>query len=98
LTNELLEKNAQALRDANKEVRTQMERGVFDIESIKRANDTLIATLNDSLKIANEGKKAREVAVVELQKAEQKLKEALLSIKAKEDNNTPKSIEKSIEE
>ena len=98
LTNELLQKNAQALRDANKEVRTQMERGVFDIESIKRANDTLIATLNDSLKIANEGKKAREVAVVELQKAEQKLKEALLSIKAKEDNNTPKSIEKSIEE
>ena len=49
LTNELLEKNAQGLRDANAEVRKQMERGVFDIKSIKIANETLIATLNDSL-------------------------------------------------
>ncbi len=93
LTNELLEKNAEGLREANSEVRTQMERGVFDIESIKKANDTLIATLNDSLKIADEGKKARSVAVEELQKAEQKLKEALISVKAKEDN-TPKAIKK----
>ncbi len=93
LTNELLERNAEGLREANREVRTQMERGVFDIESIKKANDTLIATLNDSLKIADEGKKARAVAVEELKKAEQKLKEALISVKAKEDNTTPKAIE-----
>ena len=93
LTNELLEKNAEGLREANREVRTQMERGVFDIESIKKANDTLIDTLNDSLKIADEGKKARAVAVEELQKAEQKLKEALISIKAKE-IDTIQSIKK----
>ncbi|MDQ7085686.1 MAG: toxic anion resistance protein [Sulfurovum sp.] len=59
LTNELLERNAQGLRDANFEIRTQMERGIFDIESIKKANDTFIATLDDSLRIAEEGKKAR---------------------------------------
>jgi len=83
LSNELLEKNAEGLREANREVREQMERGIFDIDSIKKANATLIETLNDSLKIANEGKKAREAAMVELQKTEQELKEALLSIKAK---------------
>ena len=85
LTNELLEKNAEGLRDANKEVRTQMERGVFDIESIKIANATLIETLNDSLKIAEEGKEARVKALVELDKTERELKEALLETKAKID-------------
>ncbi len=83
LSNELLEKNAEGLREANQEVRQQMERGIFDIESIKKANTTLIATLNDSLKIADDGKKARSAALVELQKTEQELKEALLSVKAK---------------
>jgi len=83
LTNELLEKNAEGLRDANREVRTQMERGVFDIESIKIANDTLIATLNDSLEIAEEGKQARVKALAELEKTEHELKTALLATKAK---------------
>ena len=83
LTNELLERNAQGLRDANSEVRTQMERGIFDISSIKKANETLIATLNDSLKIANEGKKARKEALVELDKSEKELKEALIAVKVK---------------
>ncbi len=83
LSNELLEKNAEGLREANQEVRQQMERGIFDIESIKKANATLIATLNDSLKIADEGKKARDAALIELQKTEHELKDALLSIKVK---------------
>ena len=83
LTNELLEKNAEGLREANAEVRTQMERGIFDIESIKKANDTFIATLDDSLRIAQEGKAARKDALIELQKTEKELKDALLSVKAK---------------
>ena len=83
LSNELLEKNAEGLREANREVREQMERGIFDIESIKKANATLIATLNDSLRIAEDGKKARSAALIELQKTEQELKDALLSVKAK---------------
>ena len=83
LTNELLEKNAEGLREANAEVRTQMERGIFDIESIKKANDTFIATLDDSLRIAQEGKVARKDALIELQKTEKELKDALLAVKAK---------------
>ncbi|MEA1954402.1 MAG: toxic anion resistance protein [Campylobacterota bacterium] len=83
LTNELLEKNAEGLREANIEVRTQMERGIFDIESIKKANETFIATLDDSLKIAQEGKAARADALVELHKTESDLKNALLAVKAK---------------
>ena len=83
LTNELLEKNAEGLRDANVQVRTQMERGIFDIESIKKANETFIATLDDSLKIAEEGKAARADALVELHKTEKDLKDALLAVKAR---------------
>ncbi len=83
LTNELLEKNAEGLREANAEVRKQMERGIFDIESIKKANETFIATLDDSLRIAQEGKTARASALIELQKTEKELKDALLAVKAK---------------
>ncbi len=93
LTNELLEKNAEGLREANKEVRTQMERGIFDIESIKIANDTLIATLNDSLEIAEEGKKSRIKALAELKKTEHKLKEALLSTKTKLETLPTQTVE-----
>ncbi|SFV54579.1 Tellurite resistance protein [hydrothermal vent metagenome] len=97
LTNELLEKNAEGLRDANREVRTQMERGVFDIESIKKANNTLIETLNDSLKIADAGKEARTKALIELEKTEHELKEALLATKSKMEvipNNTLDDLSK----
>ena len=92
LTNELLEKNAEGLREANQEVREQMERGVFDIESIKKANATLIATLNDSLKIADEGKAARAKALEELNKTERELKEALLATKAKMEASADETI------
>ncbi len=85
LTNDLLEQSAEGLREANKEVREQMERGVFDIDSIKKANQTLIDTLNDSIKIAQNGKEAREKAEVELESTEIALKEALLATKAKQE-------------
>jgi len=93
LTNELLEKNAEGLREANAEVRKQMERGIFDIESIKKANDTFIATLDDSLRIAEEGKAARAKALIELQKTEKDLKDALLAVKAKAEELPEKKVE-----
>ena len=93
LTNELLEKNAEGLREANREVRTQMERGLFDIESIKIANETLIATLNESLEIAQEGKKARVKALEELDKTEQELKAALLATKSKLESIPTQTVE-----
>jgi uncharacterized protein YaaN involved in tellurite resistance len=85
LTNELLEANAKNLQTANVEVRKQMERGIFDIESVRRANDTLIATINDSLRIADEGKVARAEAEIELKTLESELRQALISSKAKAD-------------
>ncbi len=93
LTNELLEKNAEGLREANVEIRTQMERGVFDIESIKVANQTLIDTLTDSLNIAEEGRNARAKALIELDKTEKELKEALLATKAKMESLPQETID-----
>ncbi len=83
LTNELLTKNAQNLNEANKIVRTEMERGVFDIEAVKKANDTLIATIEDSLRIADEGKAKRAAAEEELGKMEVALRDTLAASRGK---------------
>lgn len=83
LTNDMLASNAENLQIANRKVREQMERGVFDIEVVKLANQKLIETIDDSLRIAEEGKAKREMAVVELQKTEAQLRDALMSAKAR---------------
>ena len=85
LTNELLTANADNLRQANKAIRTEMERGVFDINAVKQANETLIATINESLAIADEGKRKRAEAEKELQNMEAELKATLASAKARGD-------------
>ena len=85
LTNELLTSNAKNLQDANKVVREEMERGVFDIESVKTANATLIATINESLAIADQGKANRAAAEIELVKMEHDLRDTLASAKARSD-------------
>jgi len=82
LTNELLESNAANLQVANREVRKQMERGVFDIESIKRANQYLIDTIQESLAIADEGKVMRAAAEKDLVSMEAELKKTLSAAKA----------------
>ena len=83
LTNELLTANAKNLRDANSVIRQEMERGVFDIEAVKEANANLIATINESLEIADEGKRKRAEAETDLQKMEQELKATLAAAKAR---------------
>ncbi|PVA06851.1 toxic anion resistance protein [Thalassorhabdomicrobium marinisediminis] len=82
LTNELLTANAENLRQANKTIRTEMERGVFDIEAIKQANADLIGTIEESLQIADEGKRKRAEAEKELETMEAELKKTLSSAKA----------------
>lgn len=82
LTNDLLEANANTLREGNQEVRRQMERGVFDIESVKMANQSLIDTINDSLRITDEGKAARANAEKELQTMESELRKVLIAAKS----------------
>ena len=83
LTNELLKSNAENLRQANSTIRKEMERGVFDINAVKEANANLIATINESLEIADEGKRKRAEAEVELQKMETELKNTLAAAKAR---------------
>lgn len=83
LTNDLLKANAENLRQANKEIREQVERGVFDIEVVKKANDDLIATINESLQIADEGKRKRVEAEKVLVQAEADLKQVLSAAKAR---------------
>ena len=85
LTNELLTANAENLRSANKMIREEMERGVFDIEAVKKANADLVATIEESLQIADAGKKKRAEAEAELQKMEQELKNTLAAAKARKD-------------
>ena len=83
LTNELLTANAKNLRDANRTVRQEVERGVFDIEAVKSANAELIATIEESLQIADEGKAMRAQAEEDLKSMEAELKDALSAAKAR---------------
>ncbi|MBS3954932.1 MAG: toxic anion resistance protein [Methylomicrobium sp.] len=82
LTNDLLAANAENLKQANAETRKQLERGVFDIEVVKQANQALIATIEESLQIADMGKKMRSEAVVQLQQCEAELRKTLASAQA----------------
>jgi len=83
LTNELLTANAANLRETNKVIRQEMERGVFDINAIKQANADLIGTIEESLAIADEGKAKRKSAEAELQKMETDLRDTLAAAKAR---------------
>ncbi|PKP71823.1 MAG: toxic anion resistance protein [Alphaproteobacteria bacterium HGW-Alphaproteobacteria-4] len=85
LTNELLTANAKNLRQANQIVREEMERGVFDIEAVKQANAELIGTIEDSLRIADEGKRKRAAAEIELTKMEAELRDTLSAASARGD-------------
>ncbi|MEC7300267.1 MAG: toxic anion resistance protein [Pseudomonadota bacterium] len=85
LTNELLKANAQNLRESNKMIRQEMERGVFDIEAVKQANADLIGTIEESLQIADEGKAKRAAAEEDLKKMEADLRDTLAAAKARAD-------------
>ncbi|MCA3447983.1 MAG: toxic anion resistance protein [Rhodobacter sp.] len=89
LTNDLLKSTAETLRQSNLVVREEMERGVFDIEAVKQANATLIATIEDSLQIADQGKARRAAAEVELVKMEADLRDALASARARKAVSSP---------
>ncbi|MQQ07729.1 toxic anion resistance protein [Epibacterium sp. SM1979] len=85
LTNELLTANASNLRESNKMIRQEMERGVFDIEAVKQANADLIGTIQESLQIADEGKAKRAAAEDDLKKMEAELRDTLAAAKARRD-------------
>lgn len=80
MTNELLKKNADALKLATIESAKEAERGIVDIETLKSTNQTLISTLDEVLKIQEEGKEKRRAAEAELTDMENQLKGKLLEM------------------
>ena len=78
MTNQLLQKNAAALKTATVETARESERGIVDIETLKSTNETLISAMDEILKIQTEGKEKRRVAEGELAQIESELKQKLL--------------------
>ena len=81
LTNELLKKNAEALKISTVETAKASERGIVDIETLKQTNETLISTLDEVLQIQNDGRAKRREAEAELSRIENELKSKLLEMR-----------------
>lgn len=82
MTNELLKKNAEKLKMATLETARESERGIVDMETLKATNESLISTLDEVLKIQQEGRQKRKEAEIEMQKMENDLKQKLLQVQA----------------
>lgn len=78
MTNQLLQKNASALKTATVAAAKESERGIVDIETLKNTNATLISAMDEILKIQTEGKEKRKAAEGELVQIESELKQKLL--------------------
>ena len=82
-TNELLKKNAQMLKMATIDAAKEAERGIVDMETLKSTNQTLISTLDEVLKIQEDGRERRREAQQELGRIEEELRQKLLYISQK---------------
>ena len=80
MTNQLLKKNAETLKQGTIGIARESERGLVDIETLKQTNETLISTLDEVINIQNEGRQKRREAEQELGKIEDSLKQKLLEI------------------
>ena len=80
VTNELLRKNAEALKTGSIEVAKESERGIVDLETLKHTNQTLIDTLEEVRSIQADGAAKRRAAEVELGRIETELREKLVQI------------------
>ncbi len=87
LTNELLKANADNLKTGNAEARREIERSVFDIEAVTHANTALIETIEESLQIADEGRKKRAEATLQLETLEAELRKTLANATASSSSN-----------
>ena len=82
MTNELLKKNAEILKTSTIETAKESERGIVDMETLRQTNASLIATLDEVVKIQDEGREKRRAAEIELGKLEGELKQKLLDIRS----------------
>jgi len=80
LTNELLKKNAAVLKLATIETAKESERGIVDMETLQQTNQALISTLDEVMKIQDEGREKRRNAEVELNRIEGELRDKLLQV------------------
>ena len=82
MTNMLLKKNAEKLKMSTIETARESERGIVDMETLRQTNQSLITTLDEVVKIQEEGKVRRREAEQELGRLEGELKQKLLDIRA----------------
>ena len=82
MTNELLKKNAEKLKMTTIETAKESERGIVDIETLKMTNESLISTLDEVMKIQQEGRQKRREAETEMMRLETELKQKLLQVQA----------------
>ena len=80
MTNQLLLSNAQKLKQTTVDIRRESERGIVDIETLRQTNGILIDTMNEILKIQQEGREQRRQAQAQLAQMEQQMKEKLVEI------------------
>ena len=83
MTNALLRKNAEQLKIATVETAKESERGIVDIETLQATNQTLISTLDEVMKIQEEGRQKRVSAEAELRKIEDEMRQKLLEMSKK---------------
>jgi len=81
VTNELLRENAEKLKMGTIETAKEAERGIVDIETLKKTNEDLITTLDEVVRIQEEGRQKRRLAEQELGRIEGELKQKLLDIR-----------------
>jgi uncharacterized protein YaaN involved in tellurite resistance len=79
-TNELLTKNSELLKQSSIEIARESERGIVDIETLQKVNTDLITTIEETLRIQQEGRSKREAAEAELRRMEGELKQKLSAI------------------
>ena len=80
MTNELLKKNAEMLKQNSIGAAKENQRSIVDIETVKKVNDELIATIQETVRIQDEGHTKRMAAEKELEAIENRLKETMLSV------------------
>jgi uncharacterized protein YaaN involved in tellurite resistance len=80
-TNELLKKNSEMLKGSSIEIAKESERGIVDIETLQKVNTDLISTIEETLKIQQDGRQKRAQAEEQLKKMESELKQKLLEVK-----------------
>ena len=80
MTNALLQKNAQTLKMATIEAAKESERGVVDIETLQKTNESLISTFDEVMNIQREGREKRRAVEAEMYRLEGELKQKLLQI------------------